>query len=94
MPILTFFTDQAGYCDGDSLVFLTQEDECDQVIIPEPEELEIAKRCQGRNREGQDHFSENGEVGSTIDIGRYPEQLARNSTDVLKQVGSQWQAKT
>ena len=49
MPILSFFSYQSGNRDGDRLVFLTQEDQGNQVVIPEPQELENRKGCQSGN---------------------------------------------
>ena len=54
---------------GDGLVLFSQEDQGNQVVVPQPQELEDGKGCQCRDGERQDQLDEDGEVGSTIDVG-------------------------
>ncbi len=64
--------------------FGADEDQGDQVIVPDPQELEDGKGSQRRERERQDQPGEDGEVRSAIQEGGF-EDITRQGADVVEQ---------
>ena len=76
MPVLTFFSDHRSQRHRDHPVLITEEDQGNQIIIPNPKELEDRKGSQSRDGERQDQIGENREVGSTVDKSRFQDITA------------------
>ena len=71
VPVLSFFTHHGCQSHRNHAVLVTQKDQRHQVVIPDPQELEDGKGSQRRNRKRQDEFGENGEIGRTVNEGRF-----------------------
>jgi hypothetical protein len=67
---------------GLAFLVLAEEDERQQVVVPDPEELEDGERRQGRLGEGQHDPPEDAEVPGAVDAGRL-EHVPRQAGDVV-----------
>ena len=93
MPVLAFFTHHGSQRTGDHPVFITQEHQGHQVIVPDPEELEDGKRGQRRDGQRQDQLLEDGEVRRAINEGRFQNIPRQGANIVEQQVDRQRQPK-